>query len=292
LALCDHLLTWTLQMLIPPWEDRQARGRKRNRSTDLYEWRRELFAFIADVALKLDAAEVISRYLDPVFALEDEIALSMIEPFVRRLASAGVHDPKIIPTSAIPLLEVCVARVLAASDWQSASWRDGHLYSHDLSSLVRDLLFVSIGDAGGASRFSNGDWREIAVIIPLVERLVRAVGDVPEVASAFFTLCERSSECFPASVFADLSQAMIEKGQGVPIGWRGHMLPARMASLIQVFAEKTQPLDPQLAQDFLRLLDALVDMGDRRSAALQISEVFKDVRINAPNDAGRLQTAL
>jgi len=154
------------------------------------------------------------------------------------------------------------------------------------------LLFVSIGDAGGASRFSNGDWREIAVIIPLVERLVRAVGDVPEVASAFFTLCERSSECFPASVFADLSQAMIEKGQGVPIGWRGHMLPARMASLIQVFAEKTQPLGSELAQDFLRLLDALVDMGDRRSAALQISEVFKDVRINAPNDAGRLQTAL
>jgi hypothetical protein len=250
-----------------------------------------LFAFLADVALELDAAGVISRYLDPVFVLQDKIALSMIEPFVRRVAASGVHDPKIIPRSAIPLLEVCMARVLAAHDWQTASWRDGNLYNHDLSNLVRDLLFVSCGDAGGASRFSNGDWRDIALIIPLVDRLVRAVGHVPEVASAFFALCERSAAHFPQRVFSDLCYAMIEKGQGTPVGWRGRLLPARMASLIQVFAEENQPIDPMLAQDFLRLLDALVDMGDRRSAALQISEVFKDVRINAPKDAGRLQTA-
>jgi len=29
----------------------------------------------------------------------------------------------------------------------------------------------------------------------------------------------------------------------------------------------------------LRVLDRLVDMGDRRSAALQTSEIFKDVRL-------------
>ena len=236
---------------------------------------------------------MISQFLDPVFALTDELAFSLIEPFVRRLVAAGVHDPKFIPTSAIPLLDACMERVLLANDWRTASWSDGNIHGHHLPSLVRDLLFVSIGDAGGASRFTNGDWRDITVIMPFVQRLVSAVGHVPLVASAFFTLCERSSAHFPPGGFADLCRAMMEKSQGAPVGWRGHMLPARMASLIQVFAEKSQPIDPETrCQDFLRLLDALVDMGDRRSAALQISEVFKDVRTNGQSNARTLRAAL
>jgi hypothetical protein len=41
----------------------------------------------------------------------------------------------------------------------------------------------------------------------------------------------------------------------------------------------SSPLPPALAQAMLRILDKLVDMGDRRSAALQLSEIFKDVRL-------------
>ena len=33
-----------------------------------------------------------------------------------------------------------------------------------------------------------------------------------------------------------------------------------------------------LAQKFLRVLDLLVDMGDRRSAALQLSETFREIQ--------------
>lgn len=291
LALCDHLVCWTLQQLVPPWQGEDSGGRRRQESAQLFEWRSELFRFLADVALAIDAREVISRFLHPVFALEDEIAFSLIEPFVRRLVAAGIHDPQIIPQPAVPLLDACMERVLSANDWKRASWWDGDIHGHHLPSLVRDLLFVGCGDAGGASRFSNGDWRDISVIMPFVRRLVGAVGHVPQVASAFFTLCERSSTHFPPNVFADLCRAMMEKGQGAPVGWRGHMLPARMASLVQVFAEKSQPIDPRLAQDFLRLLDALVDMGDRRSAALQISEVFKDVRVNAQSNTRTLRAA-
>jgi len=34
-----------------------------------------------------------------------------------------------------------------------------------------------------------------------------------------------------------------------------------------------------LAQKFLRILDMLVDMGDRRSAALQLGEAFREIQI-------------
>jgi hypothetical protein len=46
---------------------------------------------------------------------------------------------------------------------------------------------------------------------------------------------------------------------------------------VHAFAEES-PLEPSLATAMLRILDRLVDMGDRRSAALQTSEVFKEVR--------------
>ena len=34
-----------------------------------------------------------------------------------------------------------------------------------------------------------------------------------------------------------------------------------------------------MAQTFLRALDQLVDMGDRRAAAVQQSEIFRSVRL-------------
>ncbi len=52
-----------------------------------------------------------------------------------------------------------------------------------------------------------------------------------------------------------------------------------MASVVQLIAEEAHPLDEAVARTLLRVLDALVDMGDRRAAALQISEIFKDVRV-------------
>lgn len=56
-------------------------------------------------------------------------------------------------------------------------------------------------------------------------------------------------------------------------------IPARIAALVHAFVERTQPLPFELAQRMLRILDRLVDMGDRRSAALQQSEIFKAVRV-------------
>ena len=62
-------------------------------------------------------------------------------------------------------------------------------------------------------------------------------------------------------------------------GWRGTFIPARIAGLVQHFASREAPMPPQLGQKLLRVLDLLVDMGDRRSAALQLSEAFREIKI-------------
>ena len=52
----------------------------------------------------------------------------------------------------------------------------------------------------------------------------------------------------------------------------------RIADLGQAMAFRETPIRPGLTQN-LRLLDVLVDMGDRCSAALQITESIREVRL-------------
>ena len=67
-------------------------------------------------------------------------------------------------------------------------------------------------------------------------------------------------------------------------GWLGTFIPARIAELVQYVAHRDAPMTLALAQKFLRILDVLVDMGDRRSAALQLGEVFREVSLVSWNE--------
>jgi hypothetical protein len=51
-------------------------------------------------------------------------------------------------------------------------------------------------------------------------------------------------------------------------------LPGWLSGLIQHFSERQQPMPVAMAQKRLRALDRLADMGDRRAAAVQLSEVM------------------
>lgn len=277
LTLCGQLLDWTIQRLVPAWLDGQESDQRERRSTDLLEWRRELGRYLAKVGLILPADEVRRRFLDPIFALEDEFAFSLIAPTVDVTSAAGVLDPVVVAPSALPTLNACVDRILVSPKWAGARRSGGDLYGYDLPMIVPDLMFVAHLNAGGASRFANGDWHEFSLISPIIERMTRAVGDVPIVAQSFLIACERALPFVSASWFAELALSMVSD-HGRPNGWRGWSLQGRLASVVQMVAERGHPLAEDVAKTMLRTLDALIDMGDRRAAALQISEIFKDVR--------------
>jgi hypothetical protein len=94
----------------------------------------------------------------------------------------------------------------------------------------------------------------------------------------FLTLCERAKATYPAKVFADQILAVIGDGAEQLKRWQHLSIPARIAGLVQHFADRDAPMPLHLAQKFLRTLDLLVDMGDRRSAALQLGEAFREIR--------------
>ncbi|ROP80204.1 hypothetical protein EDF74_1273 [Stenotrophomonas rhizophila] len=141
-------------------------------------------------------------------------------------------------------------------------------------------MFVSIERAELASRYVNGDWSEIGRIMPLVDRYVRTPGWAVPVMDSYLTLCERSRAHYPSAAFADQVLAILTLGPEALPGWRGTLFYARIAGLIQYLSHRDAPMSAPLAQAFLRTLDHLIDMGDRRSAALQLGEGFRDIRLN------------
>jgi hypothetical protein len=182
-------------------------------------------------------------------------------------------DSSEIPKSALPLLAVVTQRILACRDWPHAGNAD-----QDFVAIVRHLFFADIGYAGGAVRFANRNWTEVGVVIPVFEPILRAHGSVTFVAHAWMNVCESSFEHYPVQHFVDNLEYLLI-GEGTPPGWRNTQLPGRLSGLIQRFAERQQPMPLVMAQKLLRALDRLVDMGDRRAAAVQLSEVFRSVRI-------------
>lgn len=271
---CEGLAKWTVERIAPAWA-KSRRDLDDNYGPDYFEWRRHLFRFLARISLMLPVDEGTRRFLQPAMATNDEAFASLGECFTSHLI-AQVADSKEIPLTALQLLSVITQRVLAYGSWRHAG-HGGHS-EQDFVGIVKHLFFSDFMYAGGAVRFANRNWSEVCVVIPVFEPILRAHGSVAFVARAWMDLCESSFEHYPVQHFVDNLEHILV-GEGTPPGWRGTQLPARLSGLIQRFSERQHPIPLAMAQKFLRALDRLVDMGDRRAAAVQLSEVFRSVRV-------------
>ena len=271
---CEGLAKWTVQRIAPAWA-RSRRDLDDYNSPDYFEWRSHLYRFLARISLMLPVDESEARFLQPVMATNDEAFTSLCEWFTSHLITQ-IADSKEIPQSALQLLSVITQRILTYQDWHHAS--RGGVSEQDFVDIVKDLFFSTYSYAGGAVRFANGNWAEVEVVLPVFEPILRAHGAVSFVARAWIDLCESSFEHYPVQHFVDNLEYLLV-GEGTPAGWRNTSLPARLSGLIQRFSERQQPMPLEMAQTLLRALDRLVDMGDRRAAAVQFSEVFRSVRI-------------
>lgn len=283
LSWCDELVAWTVERLCPAW----SRGKPDAFEADvleLFDWRRELFRFLARVTLHLDPAEGVRRFFEPAAAADDETFASLVQSFVWHLA-ANVMDEPILPAPPLAVLQATVSRMLSHRSWRHLARHGVSTSDTDLVEMVRTLFFVSVDGAMGAKRFANHDWSDVEVIFPLIEPFLETHGCIPTVTTAFLTLCERAIETYPVERFVQHLHMVLPRSEGFPAGWRATTIVARLSGLIQQFSQKTQPLPLLTARELLVALDVLVDRGDRRAAAIQTSEVFKDIRIGVA--AGR-----
>lgn len=279
IAALEAYVGWTLDTINPSWRTQRRWGGERDDGSQ-YEWKDRLSRMMANVAPYLQADEVLQRFLRPIFGQPDEIAMLLLAPFTVSLVCGEVLDAPEIRDDTLHLLQAVLERTLENDDLRQSPHSRGHLRGFDLPKLVDSLLFVVVDHAPGAARFANGVWDDLDQVMPLIDRMVRGAGWHPYVARQFVTLCERSGAAYPADTFADQVLAQTVDGH-LPSGWKGPSLPARIAALVQAHADRLHPLSAPLARKLLQVLDALVDLGERRSAALQQSEAFRGVRLAA-----------
>ncbi|MDX8530095.1 hypothetical protein RFM41_12150 [Mesorhizobium sp. VK25A] len=268
-----EMLAWVTERMAPPWKA----SRRRESSERVGQLDNALGRLFAHIAMRTTTTEMRSLFLDPVFALEDETCFELMSPFVDLYACTAVYDPPQMQANAVELLQLALGRMLRDPVFDPDTFCAGKLHGFQLPGMVRVFFLIS-AEAGGASRFANGHWADVGKLMPVIDTLVRAAGWSARVMSDYLTLVERSQADYPAEAFADQILAVLTPGRDTLKGWRGTALPARIAGLVQALAFRETPMQPGLAQKLLRILDVLVDMGDRRSAALQISDSFREVR--------------
>jgi hypothetical protein len=205
--------------------------------------------------------------------------LRVLAQFAESIVIRHVLDAKDIPENALPILDDCVQRVIDDKAFAPNGYRAGEIHGYDMPDLIKTLLFVNVdAECPGAARFVNGDWSGIAIIMPLVTKLVRATGWSTSVMKNFLTLCERAATSYPIDAFVEQATAALDSIEYAKGSWVGTSLPARLAAIIQRLAEANYPLEVNRARGLLKLLDALIDLGDRRSAALEQDEAFRRVQ--------------
>jgi hypothetical protein len=189
-----------------------------------------------------------------------------------------VFDAATIPKNTIPLLDDCISRVLQDDSFRPKSWHAGEVHGYAMPELIDALLFVNVENAPGAARYVNGDWSRIDTVLPIIDRMIRNVGWSSYVMGKFLDLCQRAGQAYPISGFGAQMNAALAAINNAEEGWTGTMLPARIAGVVQRQADWNFPLKLSDAQELLKVLDALIDLGDRRSAAFEQTEAFKGIQ--------------
>ena len=278
-----QFVVWTSERLMPPWNDRKHRS---NRNTsELIEWTILLGDLLARAAPHFETEVVRKEFVAP-FLTDDESGLDVLAPFANMTVSRHVLDAPTIPSNTFDFLNDCVDRVVRDQVFDPKGYCAGEVRSFNLSELIRALLFVAIKKADSATRFVNGDWSQINLIMPLVTRLVTAVGWSTFVMDQFLTLCERAGDTYPLDAFVVQANSVLVSIENTKGGWAGTTLPARTAGVVQCLADVNFPLQANQAQELLRVLDALIDLGDRRSVWLEQTEAFKGIQGSLPTVSG------
>lgn len=271
---CEGLGTWTIERIAPAWAQ-SRRELNEVSGLDYFEWSTHLYRFLPRIALQLPVEEGARRFLNPIVIRNDKTFTSLCGWFTGYLIGQ-IADNATIPQAALELLAIVTQRVLVYQDWRHAG--HGWYSDQDFVQVVKHIFFADLGYAGRSVRFANRNWAEVETVIPIFEPILRAHGSVTFVASAWMNLCESSFEHYPVQHFVDNLEHLLI-GEGTPPGWRNTELAGRLSGLIQRFSELRQPMPLEMAQKLLRALDRLVDMGDRRASAVQLSEVFRSVRV-------------
>jgi hypothetical protein len=273
LQIAGRLTQWTVERCEP---DRRGGGREDvDRSQSDLELLWGLAEWLGVLASHLPQTIARKRFVNQLLTAPGEAGLEIVARFTDMLVCAGVFDAPSICEGTLEILTSCAARLPAARQW-----RDRDHFPDGTDTMCRALLFMSVENAGGATRFANGNYAEVELILPIVDQVLQRVGAHPQVTSHWLTLVERARRHYDGEAFLRQVETLIAAKH--PLAWRGRRIPSRLANLIRYFAEEQRFADDR-RRAVMAVLDTLIDEGDRRAAAILQSEVFRMLERTALN---------
>jgi len=273
LGFIESLINWAIELTEPAWaEEYDFKGSRGS----FYDFMDALGNIISMICSKLPFSETYHRFVEPILALKTQEGWKLIEPLIG-YCSSNLYDEIFISEDIIKILQKCLDRFLQIEELNKDSYRVGR-FEQLKNNTLETLMFTRFSQFNGAKRFANENWSEINLILPIIDKLVREAGWVGVVMQNFVQLCESAKKDYPAELFADQVLTVISTPKLV--GWQGSTLYSRLAELVQFFAARDNPLNLQTGQKLLRIIDWLIDQGDRRSASLQQSELFRSIKVN------------
>lgn len=273
----DALMSWTQERLYPAWRKEE----RERRETDLFEWLHAFGNFVTRLLPAMTAGDFLEELVRPIAQHRDEDGLRYASAVTTALVCRAVYDAKTVSDDAMKVLDDCLSRMLAERAFVRDSYRAGEIRGWDLAPMIRALMFVSVKDAMGAARFANNEWQDLPGVLTLIDRLMAEAGWATFVVDCYLTLCERADGAMPVDAFMRHVMANIGAQKDHPQDWREGALLARIAGVVEGLAEANYPLQRDQAHSLLSVLDSLVDLGDRRAAALQQSEYFRGVQVES-----------
>ena len=273
LSFIENLINWTIELIEPSWSEQS--NHKGNHGS-LYEFSDALCNIIGTICGVLPFNVTYHRFVKPILNLKSQEGWQLIEPLIS-YCSCNLYDEIVASEDIVRILEHCMERFLQVEELNTNSYRIGE-FDVFKNNALETLMFTRITQFDSAKRFANGNWTDIHLVMPIINKLVREAGWVGAVMQNFVQLCDHAKNDYPAEVFADQVLTVISKPKFV--GWQGSTLYSRIAELVQFLAERDNPLDLETGQKLLRIIDWLIDQGDRRSASLQQSELFRSIKVN------------
>ena len=274
IAFTLELNKWTTNRIFPAWK---ING-KRNNTYKLNDWPNCISGIVSKLSGVMESTEILELFIKPLTSSQSEDSLCFLNSVVSSIVCRHVYDAPNVSHETLKVLDFCLGRMLEEDEFNPEYFRSGEINGHDLPRLVESFAFVSVKDAPGAVRFANGDWSDYKAISKLVDKLMLKAGWVVYVMRKYLDLCKNAGSNLTVQDFTRHISVALNTKEIIVAKWNEYNLLNDIAFLIQKQSEEGYPLAEDAANELLNIVDDLIDVGNRRAAALIHSETFRDLQ--------------
>src|SRR5262249_17961769 len=155
---------------------------------------------------------------------DDDVCFELLDSFLDHFVCRQIHDAETLLPGTLVIVKAIADRV-AQADWRWDATRVNGNLTRQKHTILKALFLVNVAQAPGARRFANGDWTDVAVVIPNLDTLLESIAGVTGGLLYFLNLAERSVDHYPADALTDTLTNFVKAQEQKPAALRSISAP-------------------------------------------------------------------